>query len=161
MKSTEERVLIVDRPQKLRLAGGRIISAEPSDPRVEYRLLQNVHFPQDRVYSFAVRAAVRNAVKKALKWLLVALLCLPLLGQGKPDPRSQSASADSVFANAAAAAAQADKGNPDVKVWVNTASGVYHCPGSRWYGNTRQGQYMTQAEAQEKHYRPAYGKVCR
>jgi hypothetical protein len=44
---------------------------------------------------------------------------------------------------------------------VNTATGVYHCPGSRWYGNTKQGEYMTQAEAQKKHYRPAYGKVCR
>ncbi len=34
-------------------------------------------------------------------------------------------------------------GNPDVKVWVNTRSGVYHCPGTRWYGNTKQGEYMT------------------
>jgi opacity protein-like surface antigen len=52
-------------------------------------------------------------------------------------------------------------GRPDVKVWVNTQSGVYHCPGSRWYGATKQGQYMTQKEAQNKGYRPAYGKVCR
>ena len=58
-------------------------------------------------------------------------------------------------------ALQVDQGNPDVKVWVNTASGVYHCPGTRWYGNTKQGDYMSQAEAQKKGYRPAYGKVCR
>lgn len=51
-------------------------------------------------------------------------------------------------------------GNPNVKVWVNTGSGVYHCPGTRWYGNTKKGEYMTQKEAQDKHYRPAYGKVC-
>lgn len=55
---------------------------------------------------------------------------------------------------------QQSQGNPDVKVWVNTRSGVYHCPGSRWYGNTKQGEYMTQKQAQEKGYRPAYGKVC-
>jgi hypothetical protein len=61
----------------------------------------------------------------------------------------------------ATVSAQADKGNPDVKVWVNTNSGVYHCPGTRWYGNTKQGEYMNQAEAQKKGYRPAYGKVCR
>jgi len=51
-------------------------------------------------------------------------------------------------------------GNPDVKVWVNTNSGVYHCPGTRWYGNTKKGEYMTQKQAQNKNYRPAYGKVC-
>lgn len=51
-------------------------------------------------------------------------------------------------------------GNPDVKVWVNTNSGVYHCPGTRWYGNTKQGQYMTQKQAQSRGYRPAYGNVC-
>jgi len=56
--------------------------------------------------------------------------------------------------------AETATGNPNVKVWVNTKSGVYHCPGTRWYGNTKQGKYMTQAEAQKAGYRPAYGKVC-
>ena len=55
---------------------------------------------------------------------------------------------------------QQTQGNPDVKVWVNTHSGVYHCPGTRWYGKTKQVEYMTQKQAQEKGYRPAYGKVC-
>lgn len=51
-------------------------------------------------------------------------------------------------------------GNPTVKVWVNTNSGVYHCPNTRWYGNTKSGRFMTQREAQSKGYRPAYGAVC-
>jgi hypothetical protein len=51
-------------------------------------------------------------------------------------------------------------GNPDVTVWVNTNSGVYHCPNTRWYGNTKNGEYMTQSEAQAKGYRPAYGGAC-
>src|SRR2546423_138392 len=38
-------------------------------------------------------------------------------------------------------------GNPNVTVWVNTNSGVYHCPHTRWYGNTKNGKYMTQKEA--------------
>jgi len=53
------------------------------------------------------------------------------------------------------------QGSPDVRVRVNTDSGVYHCPGTRWYGRTRQGLYMTQREARAKGNRPAYGSVCR
>jgi len=51
-------------------------------------------------------------------------------------------------------------GNPDARVWVNTQSGVYHCPGMRWYGNTKHGEYLTQKQAREKGNRPAYGKPC-
>jgi Trypsin-like peptidase domain len=54
-----------------------------------------------------------------------------------------------------------NQGNPAVKVWVNTPSNVYHCPGTRWYGTTKHGEYMAQAEAQKKGNRPAYGKVCK
>jgi hypothetical protein len=47
-----------------------------------------------------------------------------------------------------------------IKVWVNTNSGVYHCPGTRWYGNTKEGEYMTQAQAVAEGNRPAYGRKC-
>lgn len=50
--------------------------------------------------------------------------------------------------------------NPHFMVWVNTKSGVYHCPDSVWYGQTKEGRYMTEAQAQENRYRPAVGKVC-
>lgn len=46
------------------------------------------------------------------------------------------------------------------RVWVNTASGVYHCPGGRWYGKTKQGEYMTEREARERGDRPDHGKSC-
>ena len=46
------------------------------------------------------------------------------------------------------------------KVWVNTKSGVYHCPGTRWYGKTKAGSFVTEREAQKKGYRPAYGNIC-
>ena len=62
---------------------------------------------------------------------------------------------------AAKSGQSATQGNPNTKVWINTASSVYHCPGTRWYGNTKHGEYMSQKEAQEKGNRPAYGKVCR
>ena len=53
------------------------------------------------------------------------------------------------------------QGNPDVRVWVNTNSGVYHCPGSHWYGATKSGSYLKQSEAQQKGYRPAYHRACK
>jgi hypothetical protein len=35
----------------------------------------------------------------------------------------------------------------DTVVWVNTRSGIYHMPGQRWYGNTEEGDYMCQQDA--------------
>jgi hypothetical protein len=43
------------------------------------------------------------------------------------------------------------------QVWVNTGSGKYWKPGSRYYGKTKQGQYMSEEEAIQKRYRPANG----
>ncbi len=57
-------------------------------------------------------------------------------------------------------AAQQQPERKEVKVWVNTKSGVYHCPGSRWYGKTKQGKYMGECQAQKEGNRPAYGKPC-
>jgi len=85
----------------------------------------------------------------ALSCLLVALV----FGSACTSAHSKSGAAASAFAGQ-------NKGNPSVKVWVNTDSHVYHCPGTRWYGNTKQGGYMTQKEALDKGNRPAYGKLC-
>ena len=40
------------------------------------------------------------------------------------------------------------------KVWVNTESGVYHKNG-RWYGKTKAGKFMTEAEAKAAGYKEA------
>jgi len=51
-------------------------------------------------------------------------------------------------------------GGPD-KVWVNTDSKVYHCPGDKWYGKTKQGEYMTEADATAKGFRADHNKACK
>ncbi len=65
---------------------------------------------------------------------------------------------NSAASNPASAPTQTEK--KEVKVWANTKSGVYHCPGTRWYGATKQGKYMGECEAIKDGYRPAYGRAC-
>jgi hypothetical protein len=43
---------------------------------------------------------------------------------------------------------------------MNTESNVYHCAGDRWYGKTKQGAFMSEAEAKARGARPDQGKGC-
>jgi hypothetical protein len=58
-----------------------------------------------------------------------------------------------------ASQAPAPGGGPGM-VWVNTASKVYHCPSDRYYGKTKKGEYMTEADAKAKGNRPDHNKPC-
>lgn len=51
-------------------------------------------------------------------------------------------------------------GDPNTRVWANTRTRVYHCPETRWYGKTKSGEFMAQAEAERQGYKPEAGRVC-
>lgn len=67
------------------------------------------------------------------------------LSKGSKGRRSRTAGSSSSSATATSTG----------QVWVNTKSGKYFLPGSRYYGKTKEGTYMTETEAKKKGYTPA------
>ena len=60
---------------------------------------------------------------------------------------------------AAQGATPAPGGGPG-QVWINASSKAYHCPGTRYYGTTKRGEYMTETAAKAGGAHPAGGRAC-
>jgi hypothetical protein len=59
----------------------------------------------------------------------------------------------------AASTTAAPGGGPGL-VWLNTSTKVYHCYGTKYYGTTKAGAYMSEADAKAKGAHADAGKPC-
>ncbi|MGH9641114.1 MAG: hypothetical protein ACRD3Q_01685, partial [Terriglobales bacterium] len=52
------------------------------------------------------------------------------------------------------------RGDPNIKVWVDTQAALYYCPGDELYGKSPGGYYTTQHDAQLDRFEPALRRAC-
>jgi hypothetical protein len=77
----------------------------------------------------------------------------PAVSQPSSEPRSSSQPTTSASSPSAAN----QQGGPGM-VWVNPRTKVFHRQGDRWYGKTKNGKYMTEADAVAAGYRASKEK---
>ncbi|MBC7489254.1 MAG: hypothetical protein H7240_03965 [Glaciimonas sp.] len=118
--------------------------------------------------TFAMGSAFAQTATTPAKPVVATTTAAPAANSkvSSTTPPAAAASASSVVGvkstpkSAASAMAEAPGGGAG-KVWVNTKSNTYHCQGTEFYGKTKVGEYMTEADAKTKGAHANHGKACK
>jgi hypothetical protein len=115
--------------------------------------------PYTAIGDLAKAGVPKNTIEKITSMVTVGAAAAPATPPPpKPTPAPAAAAPSApAMTRAASAPASATAQQPPVKgmVWVNLSTKVFHREGDRYYGNTKNGKFMTEADAVKAGYREA------
>jgi hypothetical protein len=116
--------------------------------------------PYTSVADLAKAGVPKNTIEKISSMVTVGAATSAAAAPPAPKPapaRAAPAPAPAASTTARTPSAPTTAQQPPVKgmVWVNLSTKVFHREGDRYYGNTKRGKFMTEADAVKAGYREA------
>lgn len=109
------------------------------------------HRPYGSVNDLAKSGISQKEVEQLKPLVTVSTAGIPAVNSPAPSARTAPAAQASRSAAGTTTPPPAGSG----MVWVNTDTKVFHREGDRWYGKTKHGSYMPEAQALQAGYRAA------